>query len=132
MSEFLSRNRIGVGIAAVVAIVIIAGGGYYLGWRSPSASGTVQTASIAESGVCKHVVARARDYGVLPPDAQKTGSKSVSDTDPDRVTCNAQANNATYTLIATVPCDDAKDAKCLKLQKVTNAQGEPLYDTHDI
>lgn len=132
MSEFLSRNRVIVAVAVVAVIVLAAGGGYYF-WSRPSAgSGATQTASIAEAGVCKQVVSLARDYGVLPPDAQKTGSKSVSDTDPGRVTCSAEANNATFTLTADVPCDDAKDPKCLKLQKVTNAQGEPLYDTHDI
>lgn len=132
MNEFLSRNRVIVAVAVVAVIVIAAGGGYYFWSKSNSASGPAQTASLSEKGVCVAVVERARDYGVLPPDAEKTGSKSVSDANPDLVTCNAQANNATFTLIATVPCDDAKDDKCLKLQKVTNAQGEPLYDTHDI
>jgi hypothetical protein len=132
MNEFFSssRGRAALIIAAVV-IVLGAGGGYYF-W-SKSASGTApQGTSLAEAGVCNAVVARARDYGVLPPDAEKSGSKSVSDSDPNRVTCNAEADNATFTLIADVPCDNAKDDKCLLLQKVTKSDGASLYDTHDI
>ena len=52
--------------------------------------------------------------------------------DPNRVTCSAQANNATFTLVADIPCDDAKDDKCVQLQKVTTSDGKPLYDTHQI
>jgi hypothetical protein len=132
MNEFLSSSR-GRAVLAIVAVVIVvaAGGGYYFWSKSSSATGT-QTASIVEAGVCKAVVAQARDYGVLPPDAEKTGEKSVSDSDPNRVTCNAEANNATFTLIADVPCDDAKDDKCLLLQKVTKSDGTSLYDTQNI
>lgn len=134
MSEFLSssRNRAILGIVAIVIVVVVAGGGYYFWSRSGAAAGNSQVASLAESGVCKAVVAQARAYGVLPPDAKKSGEKSVSDSDPTRVTCNAQADNATFTLIANVPCDDAKDDKCLLLQKVTKSDGTALYDTQDI
>jgi hypothetical protein len=133
MNEFFSnsRNRMALAAAAVVVILAAGGGGYYVWSHSASAPG-VAVASLSETGICKATVALARDYGVLPPDAQKVGEKSVSDSDPNRVTCNAQANNATFTLIATVPCDDAKNDKCLLLQKVTTADGKALYDTQDI
>lgn len=133
MSEFLStsRNRAILGIVAVV-IVVLAGGGYYYWSKSGSVAGNGQVASLAENGVCKAIVAQARAYGVLPPDAKKSGEKSVSDSDPTRITCNAEADNATFTLIANVPCDDAKDDKCLLLQKVTKSDGTALYDTQNI
>lgn len=132
MNEFFSgsRGRAALVIAAVV-IVLGAGGGYYF-WSKSSSGSAPRGASLAEAGVCNAVVAQARDYGVLPPDAEKTGSKSVSDSDPNRVTCNAQADNATFTLIADVPCDNAKDDKCLLLQKVTKSDGTSLYDTQNI
>jgi hypothetical protein len=133
MNEFLSSSRGRAALAiAVVAIILAAGGGYYFWSKSSSPSTAGEVASISEAGVCKAVVAQARDYGVLPPDAEKAGDKTVSDSDPNRVTCSAQANNATFTLIADVPCDDAKDAKCLQLQKVTASDGKALYDTQDI
>lgn len=131
MNEFLSSTQGRIALAVAVLVVVLAAGGGYYFW-SQSKSGAAQTASLSEQGVCKAVVARARDYGVLPPDAQKSGEKSVSDTDPNRVTCNAQANNATFTLIADIPCDDAKDDKCVMLQKVTGQDGSALYDTHQI
>ena len=133
MSEFLSssRNRTILGVVAAVIVVLAAGGGYYFWSHSGSATGS-QVASLSESGVCNAVVAQARAYGVLPPNAQKSGEKSVSDSDPTRVTCNAQADNATYTLIANMPCDDAKNDKCLLLQKVTSSDGTALYDTQNI
>src|SRR5690348_3927916 len=108
MSEFLSssRNRAILGAVAVVILVLAAGGGYYVWSRSAPGS---QVASLSDSGVCNAVVAQARAYGVLPPNAQKSGEKSVSDGTPARVTCNAQADNATFTLIANMPCDDAKN-----------------------
>ena len=131
MREFLStlQGRITLGVVVLV-VVAAAGGGYYF-W-SQSHSGSAQVASLSQNGVCKAVVARARDYGVLPPDAQKSGEKSVSDSDPNRVTCNAQVDNATFTLIADIPCDDAKDDKCVTLQKVTGPNGKALYDTQSI
>lgn len=132
MSEFLStmRGRISLAVAALI-VVLAAGGGYYV-WSNSHKPGSAQTASISEFGVCKAVIAQARDYGVLPPDAQKAGEKSVSDTDPNRVTCSAQAQNATFKLIADIPCDNAKDDKCILLQKVVSANGNTLYDTHEI
>jgi hypothetical protein len=133
MNEFLStsRGRIAAAVIAVVVIVLAAGGGYYF-WSKSSSPTAGNVASISEAGVCKAVIAQARDYGVLPPDAQKAGEKSVSDTDPNRVTCSAQADNTTFTLVADVPCDDAKDDKCLLLQKVTTSDGKALYDTQKI
>jgi hypothetical protein len=132
MSEFLSttRGRVTLAVAALV-VVLAAGGGYYV-WSNSHKPGSTQTASISEQGVCKAIIAQARDYGVLPPDAQKAGEKSVSDTNPNRVTCSAQAQNATFKLIADIPCDDAKDDKCILLQKVVSANGNTLYDTHEI
>lgn len=131
MSEFLStlRGRITLGIAALV-VVAAAGGGYYT-W-SQSQTGSAKFASLSEKGVCKAMVARARDYGVLPPNAEKVGEKTVSGNDANQVTCNAQADNATFKLTGSVPCDDAKDDKCLMLQKVTTADGKALYDTQNI
>ncbi len=131
MSEFFStlQGRIALGIAALV-VVLAAGGGYY--YWSQSHSGSAQVASLSEKGVCKEMVARARDYGVLPPDAEKVGEKAVSDNDANQITCSAQADNATFKLIGSVPCDDANDDKCLMLQKVIGADGNALYDTHDI
>ena len=131
MREFLSsiQGRITLAIAALV-VVAAAGGGYY--YWSQSHGGSAQVASLSEKGVCKAAVARARDYGVLPPDAEKVGEKAVSDSDPNRVTCDAQANNATFKLTATVPCDDANDDKCLMLEKVTTSDGKALYDTQNI
>ena len=131
MSEFLAKNRIVLAAVAVLVVVLAAGGGYYV-WSQPKSAAGQQVASLSETGICKAVIARARDYGVLPPDAQKAGEKAVSDSDPNRVTCSAQANNATFTLIANVPCDDAKDDKCLMLEKVTTADGKALYDTQNI
>jgi len=132
MNEFLSttRGRISLAVAALV-VVLAAGGGYYFWSKSQAPAGT-QTASIVEQGVCKAVIAQARDYGVLPPDAAKSGEKSVSDSDPNRVTCSAQAQDATFKLTADIPCDDAKDDKCVQLKKVVGANGNTLYDTHDI
>jgi hypothetical protein len=132
MNEFLSSARGRAALAiAVVVIILAAGGGYYF-WSRSSSAMAPQGTSIAEAGVCKQVIARARDYGVLPPDAEKAGDKAVSDSDPNRVTCSAQANNATFTLVADVPCDNAKDDKCLLLQKVTTSDGKSLYDTQNI
>lgn len=132
MNEFLSNSRNRIALAAVAVIVILAGGGGYYVWSHNTSGSGTQVASLSEKGVCKATVALARDYGVLPPDAEKVGEKSVSDSDPNRVTCSAEANNATFTLIADVPCDDAKNDKCLLLQKVTTADGKALYDTQNI
>src|SRR5512146_3595051 len=110
MSEFLSssRNRAILGIAVIVIVVLAAGGGYYFWSKSGPATGGSHLASLSENGVCNAVVAQARAYGVRPPDAKKTGDKAVSDSDPNRVICNAQADTATFKLVADVPCDDAK------------------------
>jgi hypothetical protein len=130
MSEFFSssRNRMALAAAAIV-VILAAGGGYYVLSQNKADS---RLASLSEKGICKTAVARARDYGVLPPDAEKVGEKSTSDSDPNRVICNAQANNATFTLTASVPCDDAKDDKCLQLEKVTTSDGKALYDMQNI
>lgn len=133
MNSFLSGSRkLAVAGAAVVVILAVAGGGYYfLSGNAHHTSGS-QHVSLAELGVCKAAVARARDYGVLPPDAAKSGDRVVDNANPDRVICNATANDATFKLTADVKCDDANKDSCLILQKVTNESGKALYDTHDI
>jgi hypothetical protein len=133
MSEFLSNSRNRMALAAAAVVIVLAGGGGYYVWSQHStlAAGNA-VASLNETGLCKATVALARDYGVLPPGAQKVGEKAVSESDPNRITCNAQADNATFTLIADVPCDDAKDDKCLLLQKVTASDGKALYDAQNI
>jgi hypothetical protein len=135
MNGFLShsRNRLTIAGAALVLVIAAAGGGYYfLSGPSTPARHNGQSVSLAEIGICKAVVARARDYGVLPPDAAKVGERTTDDKNPDRVTCSAQATDGTFKLTADVHCDDASKDSCLELQKVTNDSGTALYDTHDI
>ena len=133
MSEFLSsgRNRILAAAIAFVVVVLAAGGGYYVWSQSKTGSGQ-QVASLAEAGVCKAAVARARDYGVLPPDAAKTGERNEDANNPSRVTCNAQASNGTFKLVADVACDDANKSECLILQKVMSSSGTALFDAQNI
>jgi hypothetical protein len=136
MKNFLSRssNRLAVAAAAVVVVFAAAGGGYYYlsSEHGTAAKHSGQSVSLAEIGICKAVVARARDYGVLPPDAAKVGERAADEKNPDRVTCSAQANDGTFKLTADVHCDDANADSCLELQKVTNDSGTALYDTHEI
>jgi hypothetical protein len=134
LNSFLSnsRNQLMLGGAAAVVVAALAGGGYYFLSAKPHHTPDSQSVSLAELGVCKAVVARARDYGVLPPDAAKTGDRVVDNDNPNRVTCNATANNATFKLTADVKCDDADKDSCLTLQKVTTESGTALYDTHEI
>lgn len=133
MNSFLSDSRkMMLAGAGIVVILAAAGGGYYFVSAKPHHTSDSQTVSLAELGVCKAVVARARDYGVLPPDAAKSGDRVVDNDNPDRVTCNATANDATFKLTADVKCDDANKDTCLILQKVTDQSGTALYDTHNI
>jgi hypothetical protein len=128
-----SRNRLILASAAVVVVIAAAGGGYYfLSGPGTAAKHGGQSVSLAEIGICKAVVARARDYGVLPPDAAKVGERTTDEKNPDRVTCSAQATDGTFKLTADVHCDDANKDSCLQLQKVTNDSGTALYDTHEI
>ena len=132
MAEFLSstRNRMFLGGAAIVVLAGAIGGGYYFSHTQKAADG--KQASIADAGVCNMVVARARDYGVIPFYATKAEGKTVDTSNPNRVTCNAAAQDAKFSLTADVPCDNAKDENCLVLQKVTNGQGAALYDAQNI
>jgi hypothetical protein len=132
MIEFLSstRNRMILGGAALVVLAGAIGGGYYFSHTEKAADG--KTASIADAGVCNMVVDRARDYGVIPFDAAKAEGKTVDTANPNRVTCNASAQDTKFTLTADVPCDNAKDDACLVLQKVTNSDGASLYNAQNI
>lgn len=128
----MTNRTIYMGAAAVVAILAVSGGGYYFLSGKANRASDPQTVSLAEIGVCKAVVARARDYGVLPQDAAKSGDRVVDNDNPDRIVCEATANNASFKLTADVKCDDANKDECLKLQKVITESGTALYDTHDI
>ena len=133
MNSFFSDSR-KLALAGVGAVVILAaaGAGYYVMTDKPRAQTGAQTVSLAGIGICKAVVARARDYGVLPPDAAKVGARTTDENNPSRVTCDAQADNRTFKLTADVHCDDANKDSCLTLQKVTSDTGAALYDTHEI
>jgi hypothetical protein len=126
MLNVLSRNAVILGSAVVVAVAV-AGGGYY--WVSQSHTGSAKTASLADSDICALTVERARDYGVLPFNAEKIDTKTVDAANPNHITCGAKTAEASYALTADVMCDDAKNADCLVLQKVTHENGTSLYDT---
>jgi hypothetical protein len=127
MPEFLSRNTTLVAGACVVALVVAAGGFYWV--KEGPANTSAKTISLADSDVCALAVTRAQDYGALPFDARKLDTKTVDTANPNRVTCGAQSASAKFTLTADVACDDAKNAECLVLQKVTHENGTALYDT---
>ena len=126
MRNLISRNAVILGSALLVAVAV-ASGGYY--WTRTSHSASGKTVSLADSDVCALAVDRARDYGALPFNAKKLDTKTVDTANPNHITCGAKTAEASYALTADVVCDDAKNADCLVLQKVTHENGTSLYDT---
>jgi hypothetical protein len=118
MRELMSRNAVILGSAFVFAVAVAGGGYYWTTMNHSAASG--KTVSLADSDICALTVDRARDYGVLPQDAKKLDIKTVDTANPNHITCGAKSAEASYALTADVVCDDAKNAECLVLQKVTH------------
>lgn len=124
----LVRNPIVLG-GAVVLVIAVAAGGYFLGRGSSGGSSAPNSAqeALAARGVCEATLARVKDYGILSTGASLT-SKDATDTDTaKRVICKASSDGTAVTITVDVPCDNMADDKCLKLFKITNASGTLLY-----
>lgn len=123
----LVRNPIVLG-GAVVLVIAAAAGGYFLG-RGGSGSSTPKSPeeALAARGVCEATLDRVKNYGILEASATLTSKDATKTDTAKRVVCKADSSGTAVTIAVDVHCDNMADAKCLKLFKVTDADGTLLF-----
>ncbi|GAA0525406.1 hypothetical protein FHS83_001933 [Rhizomicrobium palustre] len=123
-----SDKRVWVG-GGVVAVAAVAAGLYFGGVFGPSSH-----------DICYATLKQAKDYGVISPSAELSGSAKSTDV-KNRKSCGATAGGDTYTLLADVKKEDSEHKKCRDLKKqnscvalysVARADGMTTYQVREI
>jgi hypothetical protein len=121
-------------VIAAVAIVLVAGGAWYMLGMSGShkvaaTGGDTQSASAepAPGGTCGTALARVRDYGVVPFNSTLSSDADGTKNAEGRVECAAVHGDQTYSMTVNVNCDDLSDPKCLEVYRVTQGDGNALF-----
>jgi len=117
---------------AVIATVVVLGavGGYFaLNGGAHKTGDAAKTASVdaQPNGACGTALVRARDYGVVPFDATLTSSADGTKAENGRIACAASSGEQTYSMLVTVSCSDLTDEKCLDIYRVTQGDGNALF-----
>jgi hypothetical protein len=68
-----------------------------------------------------------RDYGVVPFNSTLSGDEEGKKTDKGRVECAASSGDKTYSMLVDVSCDDMSNPKCLEIYRVTEGDGNALF-----
>ena len=131
-----------VGVVVVVALAI-AGGGWWLmhGTHKTTVAGkrpnllgvmgdtvtALDTTMPDKDKMCAASLARALDFGVLPPGATLV-SQDAQEAQPEgHYTCEAQGADGKYTLRIDTSCPNSQDKTCFALDSVTGDNGTVLY-----
>lgn len=121
-------------VICVVAIALVAGGAWYiLGANSKhkvaTAGGDTQSASAEPTpgGTCGTALARVRDYGVVPFNSTLSGDAEGTKNADGRIQCAATHGDQTYSMTVNLKCDDLSDPKCLEIYRVTQGDGNALF-----
>lgn len=121
-------------VIAVVVIALVAGGAWYMLGRNgthkvATATGDTQSASAEPlpGGACGTALARVRDYGVVPFNSTLSSDTDGTKTDDGRVKCAAASGDQTYSMLVDVSCDDLSNPKCLEIYRVTQGNGNSLF-----
>ncbi len=78
--------------------------------------------------LCSQTLARALDFGVLPPGASLANdSAKANDPDNGHYTCQAQGGGGTFTLLIDTSCPGSQDKTCFALDGVKGSDGTWLY-----
>ncbi len=120
---------------AIAAVVIVAGAaGAWLtlgkgGVMNNAAGGAGKSASAeaGSGGACGTALARVRDYGVVPYNAELSSDADGTKEQDGRILCAAASGDETYSMLVNLSCDDLSDAKCLEIYRVTRGDGNALF-----
>jgi hypothetical protein len=121
-SSAVQKNRPFVLWGAIAVMVAIAAAGGYFIWGKHS-SGSAMTGP----SVCQTMLARAHDFGVVPPDAALMQPDAVKNEADGRPLCKAQSAGAHYTMTADLICSDMTKQTCLSLYSVHQDDGTSLF-----
>ena len=119
-------------VIAATVVVLAAVGAYFLlakpGTTHKSATGT-ESASVEPTpdGACGTALARVRDYGVVPFNSTLSSDADGTKTADGRVECAAVNGDQTYSMTVNLNCDDLSDPKCLEIYRVTQGDGNALF-----
>jgi len=138
MSEEGEKRQFGIKplwlASAAIVIVLGAAGGYFLFQKGGptsmiGSSGGTQSASVepAPGGTCGTALARVRDYGVVPFNSALSGDEDGKRNANGRVECAVAADGQTYSMVVDVSCDNPSDPKCLEIYRVTQGDGNSLF-----
>jgi hypothetical protein len=147
MSDAKTNPRAGTGAsfwiwggAVAVVVLALAGGGYWwmnaghkaaVAGKRPNLLGLMgETVTELDNTrpdtdkMCPAMLARALDFGVLPPGATLVGNDAQeSSQNAGHYTCEARANDGKYTLAIDTSCPGSDAKTCFALESVRREDG---------
>lgn len=118
-----------VAVAATVVVLGAIGGYFVLSKTGRGGMQAEQTASAdaQPNGVCGAALARVRDYGVVPFNATLASDAEGTKAENGRIACAARAGEEKYSMLVNVSCSDLNDENCLEIFRVTEGDGNALF-----
>lgn len=130
--KILGLKPLWLAIAATV-VVLAAVGAYFVvgktGATHKAVTGGTESANAepAPDGACGTALARVRDYGVVPYNSTLSSGADGTKNADGRVECAAVHGDQSYSMTVNLNCDDLSDPKCLEIYRVTQGDGNALF-----
>jgi len=131
-----------IGVVVVLALAVAGGGWWWMhgahktnvAAKRPNLVGTLGDTVTAldttlpdRDKMCSATLARALDFGVLPPGASLTSQEAKEGQPEGRYTCEAQGADGKFTLVIDTSCPGSQDKTCFALDSVQGDNGAVLY-----
>jgi hypothetical protein len=131
-----------IGAIAVVALILVGGGWWWLSHshktataaKRPNLIGSIGDATQAldntrpdDDKLCSASLARALDFGALPPGATLSSNEAKAAEAEGRYSCEAQGGDGKYTLSIDTSCPGGQDKTCFALDSIKREDGTFTY-----
>lgn len=122
-------------LAIAATVIVLGAASGYFALQKSNIDSTGRSSSGAQSadaepsptGTCGKALARVRDYGVVPFNSALSGDEDGRRNENGRVECAVSSGDQTYSMVVNVSCDNPSDPKCLEIYRVTEGNGNSLF-----
>jgi len=144
----ISREWAAARVIFIIGFILALGAGGYYAWQARQSVVSQRQQTLAEvkavqaqenqaeeadqagQQLCRTALASAKNFGIIPPYGQLAAYEPKKSDVTGRYVCAAATGETKYVIAADLVCRDFKNAKCVILFSITDAEGAVLYQRH--